>query len=420
MQSDWKCSEMGYESLFGLLPDAVYLLDEDYQIIFANTKAIELLGLTNDAELFANSFEDLLPIDFFQAIKEGLISIVAKNSPPSLIEGTLMRSDSTSAYVEAFVTKIACKEELFLIMFRDITERKKIEEKLRKSYMELEGTLKKLQNTQGQLIHQEKLAGIGQLAAGIAHEINNPLGFLLSNLNTLEKYFSRYKEILLSYQEVRTRHQAKELIELDFSFREIEELENRYNLAFINDDLGEIFVETNEGIDRVGKIVKGLRLFSRVDSLNEYGDYDLNEGINNTLVVTRNELKYYANIELQLNPLPTIQAMGGSINQVLLNLLINAVYAIRAKGLSELGLIKIKTSNEHGFLYCSIEDNGIGIEEKHLRQIFDPFFTTKPPGEGTGLGLSIAYEIITNKHHGELTVESEKGVGTKFTIKIPS
>lgn len=420
MQSDWKCAEMGYESLFGLLPDAVYLLDEDYQIIFANTKAIELLGLTNDAELFANSFEDLLPIDFFQAIKEGLISIVAKNSPPSLIEGTLMRSDSTSAYVEAFVTKIACKEELFLIMFRDITERKKIEEKLRKSYMELEGTLKKLQNTQGQLIHQEKLAGIGQLAAGIAHEINNPLGFLLSNLNTLEKYFSRYKEILLSYQEVRTRHQAKELIELDFSFREIEELENRYNLAFINDDLGEIFVETNEGIDRVGKIVKGLRLFSRVDSLNEYGDYDLNEGINNTLVVTRNELKYYANIELQLNPLPTIQAMGGSINQVLLNLLINAVYAIRAKGLSELGLIKIKTSNEHGFLYCSIEDNGIGIEEKHLRQIFDPFFTTKPPGEGTGLGLSIAYEIITNKHHGELTVESEKGVGTKFTIKIPS
>ena len=420
MQSDWKCAEMGYESLFGLLPDAVYLLDEDYQIIFANTKAIELLGLTNDAELFANSFEDLLPIDFFQAIKEGLVSIVAKNSPPSLIEGTLMRSDSTSAYVEAFVTKIACKEELFLIMFRDITERKKIEEKLRKSYMELEGTLKKLQNTQGQLIHQEKLAGIGQLAAGIAHEINNPLGFLLSNLNTLEKYFSRYKEILLSYQEVRTRHQAKELIELDFSFREIEELENRYNLAFINDDLGEIFVETNEGIDRVGKIVKGLRLFSRVDSLNEYGDYDLNEGINNTLVVTRNELKYYANIELQLNPLPTIQAMGGSINQVLLNLLINAVYAIRAKGLSELGLIKIKTSNEHGFLYCSIEDNGIGIEEKHLRQIFDPFFTTKPPGEGTGLGLSIAYEIITNKHHGELTVESEKGVGTKFTIKIPS
>ena len=420
MQSDWKCAEMGYESLFGLLPDAVYLLDEDYQIIFANTKAIELLGLTNDAELFANSFEDLLPIDFFQAIKEGLVSIVAKNSPPSLIEGTLMRSDSTSAYVEAFVTKIACKEELFLIMFRDITERKKIEEKLRKSYMELEGTLKKLQNTQGQLIHQEKLAGIGQLAAGIAHEINNPLGFLLSNLNTLEKYFSRYKEILLSYQEVRTRHQAKELIELDFSFREIEELENRYNLAFINDDLGEIFVETNEGIDRVGKIVKGLRLFSRVDSLNGYGDYDLNEGINNTLVVTRNELKYYANIELQLNPLPTIQAMGGSINQVLLNLLINAVYAIRAKGLSELGLIKIKTSNEHGFLYCSIEDNGIGIEEKHLRQIFDPFFTTKPPGEGTGLGLSIAYEIITNKHHGELTVESEKGVGTKFTIKIPS
>ena len=163
----------------------------------------------------------------------------------------------------------------------------------------------------------------------------------------------------------------------------------------------------------------GLRLFSRVDQQNEFDECDLNEGINNTLTVAQNEIRYYAVVEKDLGDIPMIHANGGQINQVLLNLIVNAVHAIKSKDSGEMGKIKISTGYDDKFVYCCIEDNGEGIAEENMHKIFDPFYTTKSVGQGVGLGLSISYDIITNKHGGELLVRSTKGVGSVFTIKLP-
>ncbi|WP_407701948.1 ATP-binding protein [Tepidibacillus decaturensis] len=295
----------------------------------------------------------------------------------------------------------------YIAQIEDITMRKQMEEKLK--------------SAQSQVIHQEKLAAIGQIAAGVAHEINNPLAFIKSNFDTLEKYFYKYKEVIEVYQRFKGNLREEEQLKLEninLIIEEIESIERKNNISFINEDLEELFRDSNEGIDRVNEIIKELRMFSRRGQTDIFEDYDLNEGIKNTLVVARNILKYQVQVEEYLEEIPIIHAIGGEINQVLLNLLLNATYAIKEKQ-PEIGLIKIRTFAKDDDVYCELEDNGIGIEEKNISSIFDPFFTTKPVGEGTGLGLSIAYDIITNKHHGAITVESTKGVGTKFMIKLP-
>ena len=177
--------------------------------------------------------------------------------------------------------------------------------------------------------------------------------------------------------------------------------------------------ETKDGLRRVRDIVLALRLFSREDQQGRMGEYNLNEGLQNTLVVSRNELKYVAEIKQELREIPVIEAIGGQINQVLLNILVNAAYAVKEKNDGRAGLIAIETSSDERYVYCSIRDNGIGMPARVRQDIFNPFFTTKPIGEGTGLGLSISYDIIVNKHHGRIWCESEEGQGTIFTIKLP-
>ncbi len=310
-------------------------------------------------------------------------------------------------------------EQHTLVIIDDITGLKQLQEELKGSNEELQNALIELQRTQNHLIQQEKLAGIGQLAAGVAHEINNPLGFVMSNFETSKNYFEKYKRILDAY-----RYLKDELLNLgdkniEIKISDINDLERKENMQFITEDLEDLFKDSKEGLERIGKIITGLRLFSRVDQQNDIAEYDLNEGIQNTLIVVNNEIKYYAAVEENLQNIPIIQANGGQINQVLLNLIVNAVHAIKSKGIEEMGLIKISTSCDDKFIYCCIEDNGEGIAEDNLNKIFDPFFTTKSIGKGTGLGLSISYDIIVNKHDGELQVKSTQGVGSSFIIKIP-
>lgn len=325
-----------------------------------------------------------------------------------------------------------------LVIIDDITGLKRLQEELKDSNIELKSTLEELKMAQNHLIQQEKLAGIGQLAAGVAHEINNPLGFVMSNFETLKKYIFKYKKMLDAYSEL--RKELMELGDVDITnsskwiniaylskwfgkiksrLDDICSLEQKENINFIAEDLEELYCDTSEGLGRIGKIIMGLRMFSRVDQQNEMSEYDLNEGIQNTLIVANNEIKYYAKVEVDLQEIPLIYANGGQINQVLLNLIINAVHAIKSRDSEKMGLIKISTYNDDNFVYCSIEDNGIGIEECNISKIFDPFFTTKSIGAGTGLGLSISYDIITNKHGGQLLVKSTKGEGSIFTIKLP-
>jgi len=264
---------------------------------------------------------------------------------------------------------------------------------------------KELEDSQEQVIQQEKMAAIGQLAAGVAHEINNPTGYIGSNLNTLHKYiqkiddfFSAQTEAILSLGEEKTA--------------ELKTLRKKMKIDFIVDDIKDLVSESLEGIDRTKDIVMGLKNISRKDQ-DVQSMADINECLESTLKVIWNELKYKTTVEKEYGDLPKTKCFPQQLSQVFMNLLVNAGHAIEEKG-----TISIKTRMEDDSIFVSISDTGCGIAPENLEKIFEAFFTTKEIGQGTGLGMSIASEII-QKHNGEIDVESKVGQGTKFTIKIP-
>lgn len=296
------------------------------------------------------------------------------------------------------------------------------QDKIMRQNNQLAQALLKLKETQGHLIQQEKMAGIGQLAAGVAHEINNPLGFVSSNFEILDDYVGRLEEVLNQYRLLRQQTSAEppDLAALSTLAGEIGELERKKKIDFILGDLRSLFSESRDGLDRVAKIIKALRAFSRIDVKNELEEYDLNEGLETTLVVARNEIKYIAEVEVVNGELPLVKALGNQVNQVLLNLIVNAAQAIRNAALAEgEGKIRLETFAEADYVGCAITNNGPPIPEEIRTRIFEPFFTTKPVGQGTGLGLSISYDIIVNQHGGQLSFQSSVENGTTFIIKLP-
>lgn len=272
-----------------------------------------------------------------------------------------------------------------------------------------------LKNVQTQLVQAEKLAGIGRLAAGIAHEINNPLGFVSGNIEVLGKYIERYEAILdlVKNADVFTDETCIT------TCQEIANFWKAKKVTRIRNDMRSLFEDTKEGLARISNIVAGLKNFSRINQQNEKGLFDLNEGVKTTLIVARNELKYHCEIDFTAGELPAIYVNGGQINQVILNMLINAAHAIEEKFPNGKGRITICTYEEDETVCCMIQDNGCGMDETVIEHIFEPFFTTKEIGVGTGLGLGIAYDIIYNRHRGKIAVESKPGFGTKFTIYLP-
>ena len=294
------------------------------------------------------------------------------------------------------------------------------EKRYKALYQQSEKINETLKKTQSNLIQQEKLASIGQLSAGIAHELNNPIGFISSNFQTLEIYMQKIK----SYLKVVEGHIEK-LESLNKAepaangITEIKSVNNSLKINFILEDIDDIFKECEEGFKRVTSIINSLRSFARVEQIEEFVPYDINEGILNTLVVSKNEIKYVADIKTELGDVPNIYASGGQINQVLLNIIVNAAQAIESQNRKEKGNIYIRTYQKDNFVVCEIKDDGPGIPENIVTKIFDPFFTTKDPGKGTGLGLHIAYDIIVNKHNGSITVNSKEGEGAEFVIMLP-
>lgn len=268
-----------------------------------------------------------------------------------------------------------------------------------------------IKKTQAKLVQSEKMASVGVLAAGVAHEINNPLGFVMSNLSTLEEYVKNYRELLGAYE---TLFSLKDSQERKAQYAKIKSLVEEYDLAFMNDDLDDLLKDTHEGSVRVKEIVKGLKAFSHVDSAEEMQLTDLNECIETTLKVANNEIKYHCEIVTDLGDIPQVNCIPGQIKQVLLNMLLNAAHAIK-----EQGRIDIASVFREEAVEISIRDNGCGIAKDELGRLFEPFFTTKEVGKGTGLGLSISYGIIVDDHHGDIRVESELGVGSCFTIVLP-
>lgn len=264
-----------------------------------------------------------------------------------------------------------------------------------------------LEQTQVQLLQSDKMASLGQLAAGVAHEINNPIGFVNSNLGTLKKYTDKIVEVMEQLSEL-IRNSSSE--ELQNQFKDIK---TKSKIDFIIDDINSIIDESMEGTNRVKQIVLDLKNYSRVDS-KKLEDYNINLGIESTLNIIRNEIKYNCEVQKELQDLPLIRCYPQQINQVIMNLLLNASQAIE-----ESGIITIKTQPLNDGVQLEISDNGAGISHEIIDKIFDPFFTTKEIGKGTGLGLNIVYNVI-KKHGGKIDVDSQVGVGTTFTIQLPA
>ena len=284
-----------------------------------------------------------------------------------------------------------------------------------KKNIELEESLGKLKNAELQLLQKEKVAGIGQLAAGAAHEINTPLGFIMSNFETMNKYMIKLKELLTLYgyfKEIKIDENYNKLVENILNY------EKKNHMNFILTDAFELLKDTKEGLVRVRNIVFALRAFSNIDQVTELGLYDLNQGIENTLIIAQVEIMSYAIIEKKFSDIPLVFALGSEINHVLLNILMNSVYAIKSKSNVEQGIISIKTYETDTYIVCEIWDNGIGMEKEIMDKIFHPFFTTKPIEEGAGLGLSFAQEIIENNHSGKILAESILGEYSKFSIML--
>jgi signal transduction histidine kinase len=263
-----------------------------------------------------------------------------------------------------------------------------------------------LARAQSQLLQSEKLAAIGQLAAGVAHEINNPVGFVSSNLGTLKRYVDSLFEALAAYE-------ASEGELHDETRNALTELKQRIDLAFLREDVGTLIAESTQGLQRVTRIVQDLKDFSHMDE-SQMQWANLERGLDSTLNVVANELKYKAEVVKEYGGVPEVECIASQINQVFMNLLVNAAQAIQ-----ERGRITIRTALE-GDTHVRVEiaDTGSGIRPEHLKRIFDPFFTTRPVGKGTGLGLSLAYGII-QKHGGSIDVSSEPGVGSTFRITLP-
>jgi len=266
-----------------------------------------------------------------------------------------------------------------------------------------------LEDAQDQLIQSEKLASIGQMAAGVAHEINNPIGFVTSNLGTLDSYLKNLFGLLAAYIEADKMAPAP----LSEAMAHARTLRKAHDFDFLRADVTALLAESRDGLVRVKRIVQDMKDFSRSGAEDAWEMADLHAVLDTSLNIVRSELKNKARIEIHYGNLPKVECLPSNLSQVFINLLVNAAQSIDGDG-----KITLSTGVDGGEVWIRVEDTGSGISEEHLKRIFDPFFTTKPVGQGTGLGLSVSYSIV-RKHGGQIDVESEVGRGTQFTVRLP-
>ena len=317
--------------------------------------------------------------------------------------------------------ELTAMNEEFIAMNEDINaandKLSQVNNELQEENAERKRAEEELKNAQAQIIQQEKMASIGQLAAGVAHEINNPMGFIISNLASLKYYavklaafFKAQDETMCEMVKTSTDERVNEIMTV--LFQKFQEAKHLMKIDYIMNDLEGLVRETLDGADRVKTIVQDLKGFSRITD-NESMLADINAGLESTINIIWNELKFKTTLVKEFGDIPLIKCNQGQLNQVFMNILVNAAQAIDMQG-----EVRIKTWAEDENIFVSIEDTGRGIPQDIINRIFEPFFTTKEVGKGTGLGLSVSYEII-KKHGGEITVDSVVGKGTTFTVKIP-
>ncbi len=380
----------------------------DGTIMDINRAGARRLGST-PSSLVGRNFFDLLPSEFANDLRNRVGDAVERSHMCVFDDTRAGRTLHTT------ISPVAGKPPRVTIYAVDITYYVEAEARLRREHEQLAAALAqqrklnvKLDEAQNQLLQSEKMASLGQLAAGVAHELNNPIGFVHSNLGTLESYLKDIFEIVSACEDAarQTGNSA--------DFASIAALKMEKDFDYIRQDIFNLMIESKDGLQRVRSIVQNLKDFSRIGDIS-WTWADVHAGIESTLTIVWNELKYKCKvIKHYANDLPNIRCLPSQLNQVFMNLLVNAAQAIESAG--EITIATERLDDQS--IRIRISDTGKGIPEAHLQRVFEPFFTTKPIGKGTGLGLSIAYGIIT-KHQGKIEVESTVGTGTTFTMTLP-
>ena len=408
-----------YRIFFQESPDMILICSPEMKILDTNRAGLELLGYhLKDEFLRISELEKI-----YQNPKnmEKWKELMVEQGYVKDFEATLLNNDGQLIAVlqtSCIIQDSADNTIAYMSIVRDVTESIRDRMQVHKMNVDLIDSLYTLRKNQPKLVQQEKLASIGQLAAGIAHELNNPIGFISSNFTSLKSYIDIIKRYIQYYEEETSKMSQRDA-SIGQLLKNLNAFKEKEKLGYIFHDIDDLVDESMEGIHRITEIVRSLRNFSRIDNESEIEHYDINDALESTLTVAKNEIKYVADVEKQYSEIPLIECVGGEINQVLLNIIVNAAQSIKSQTREDRGHIKVKTYADKEYVYIEVADDGPGMPKEILGKIYDPFFTTKEAGKGTGLGLSISYDIIVHKHMGDLMAESTVGKGTTFTIKIP-
>ena len=398
-----------FKSALDQAQEAIFIFDADLlRMIYLNPSAESWFGFSKD-ELMQMSQSQLDGCMPFLANADMVSSLRASSNDDITLDTDFCRKDGSRFPGELTLRLVKGSDgkAVMVAIVRNIEGRKTAYYEQRKSYEAMQKLNRELEETQTHLMQSEKLASIGQLAAGVAHEINNPIGYVYSNLGTLEKYVQDTFGMIDLYE------QAEGAITDPAVGARLKAAKDKLDIAFLKEDLRALMDESKDGITRVKKIVQNLKDFSHVDASDEWHFADLHKGLDSTLNIVNNEIKYKADVRKEYGSIPEVECLPSQLNQVFMNLLVNAAHAIE-----EHGTITIRTGRQGDEVWVEVADTGKGIQPEHLKKIFDPFFTTKPIGKGTGLGLSLSYGIM-QKHHGRIGVESVAGRGTTFRVSMP-
>ncbi len=408
------------------LPLGICVLDAEYQVLYWNDFFTDRTGQTLEAVQGKNLLE-LFPQQA-RYLKKKIDSVLVLNnasfsywehqphvfpfssSRPITGEETLMYQNIEFLPVETADSGV----KTVCLVVQDVTElasyfqaEQQLSARLEQEGAELKVLNDKLSMAQSQLLQSEKMAAIGQLAAGVAHEINNPVGFISSNLQTLQDYATRLLKLTAFYEKIVSKTGNDTFLALQ------RDTQQRLQFDFVRQDLPELLSESIDGIERVSEIVKNLKAFSHVDNA-QWQYANLVDGLENTLKIAANQLKYKVEIHRDYAAdLPQVYCQPNQINQVFLNLLVNAAQAMEHKG-----HLFLRAWQQEQSVCIEVRDTGPGIAPEHMTRLFEPFFTTKPVGSGTGLGLSLSYSIV-KKHQGDIQVRSVAGEGASFVVSLP-
>ncbi len=388
--------------------ESIYWLDFDGRILYVNPAAERELGYSAE-ELMRMRVSDIDPnVPQEMWGEDGEIFHMLEDGNLHNMETQHRHRDGHLISVEINSSSFEYEGVLYsMAICRDITQRKRMESLLHQEKAEQAALIRKLEDTQKQLLQSEKLAAIGQLAAGVAHEINNPMGYIRSNLATLRGYAADLIEVINAYQE------AESFLPADAAVRNrIDKAKQKADLPFLTKDMSSLIAESIDGAERVRRIIQDLKDFSRQGD-SDWERVDLHECLESAVNMVWNEIKYKVELVRDYGKLPPIECIPSRLSQVFVNLLVNAAQAI-----PERGSIAISTRSLGDHVEIAIADTGTGIPADAITKVFDPFFTTKAVGKGTGLGLSVSHGIVQN-HGGEIDVVSQEDHGTTFTVRLP-